>query len=589
MAQTTTTDPFAAIYKAQPGQLPSSLSIDSYHNKREQGTDRESQSTQNLFSPSLAGERDRVVRKRMLSNPESYLLPSPSISSTPRTKSKLSTSNITLKEDEGAHTRNKPRFRSETSNPNIIQSSFYTTPPSGPSAGIFFEPPRSLDTLLTKKTRSVFNNTPLFLQDVEDQLTDDSHRRFSFAFSRAIMKGDTTLDLNDSQIHTIPDLAELVEEQKTGHLKDKVKAIATIERLVVGDNPHQHNTINNRQTITRARSVPIVSFSAPTHTASLYLANNQLNSTSFAGLERICYFQGLENLSLRGNKLTEIPDQFSLKLHNLKSLNLSYNLLKFLPSSILSLKNCKLILSGNPWYNNKSQQLMIKDRSMDEEDQEQFKWISESKGVFYISSSSANTINTFLPIKDNHIQPTPPSIPSLLETCIRKLCITNSNLTTEEAEETFIDQDSINQHHQSDPEEEEQLTNLPTRIQEIISDPISYFYRCDLCKSKLTLKPNTLTISHHHDQPRYAFQFFQENDGFIGLTPFSNHQSQSQSEPESHSTTHNHQSVDQNGQSVDHNVIHQSVVVDLNPHQNLIPIRWNICSLNCCIEHLINQ
>ncbi|KAH9444308.1 hypothetical protein MJO29_010015 [Puccinia striiformis f. sp. tritici] len=588
MAQTTTTDPFSAIYKAQPGQLPSSLSSDSYHNKREQGTDRESQSSHNLFSPSLAGERDRVVRKRMLSNPESYLLPSPSISSTPRTKSKLSTSNTTRKEEEGTQTRNKPRFRSETSNPNIIQSSFYTTPPSGPSAGIFFEPPRSLDTLLTKKTRSVLNNTPLFLQDVEDQLRDDSHRRFSFAFSRAIMKGDTTLDLNDSQIHTIPDLAELVEEQKTGHLKDKVKAIATIERLVVGDNPHQPNTINNRQTITRARSVPIVSFSAPTHTASLYLANNQLNSTSFAGLERICYFQGLENLSLRGNKLTEIPDEFGSQLHNLKSLNLSYNLLKFLPSSILSLKNCKLILSGNPWYNNKFQQLMIKDRSMDEEDQEQFKWISESKGVFYISSS-ANTTSTFLPVKDNHIQPTPPPIPSLLETCIRKLCITNSNLTTEEGEETIIEQDSIDQHHESDPEEEEQSTNLPTRIQEIISDPISYFYRCDLCKSKLTLKPNTLTISHHHDQPRYAFQFFQENDGFIGLTPFSNHQSQSQSEPESHSTTHNHQSVDQNGQSVDHNVIHQSVVVDLNPHQNLIPIRWNICSLNCCIEHLINQ
>ncbi|KAA1120533.1 hypothetical protein PGTUg99_012198 [Puccinia graminis f. sp. tritici] len=596
------TDPFSAIYKARPGELPTSLSIESYHNKRveqqealldQQSADHSSLASktteksdhsssnrlQNVFCPSLAGERDRGVRKRMLSNPESLLPPPPmNTSGSIRPSSKLSAStvvhdpddvNITKDTQEEVDSKKKFQFPAETANPNAFESSFHTPPRR---CGIFFSPPRSLDTLTSKRTRSEnFTRSAHRLQPSEEEteatLRSESHHRFSSAFSRAIIRGDICLDLDSQDLHTIPDLEKLVEEQKTvvGHLQDKVKVMALIEKMVNPSGTSESGGV--RQSLTRVKSAPSVSF-APRSTASLFLSNNQLTSSPFGQLDRICYFQGLEQLSLRSNRLTEIPEAIG-KLKNLKVLNLAHNQLEFLPSSILKLTDCKLLLNGNPWLkpplpldSSSPLKTTLGNRTV-----QQFRWLSESQGVFYFSPPA----RTLVPIDDS----LPAPLPSLLETCIRKICISKDLSGKAETligqdDDDDDDDDLVHDHlcppssSTESPHRSTELTTLlPARIQKIIKQPASYFYRCDLCTTKLVLKPGALPhppSTQTSPHPRHAFQF--RTLGLLGLLPFP----QPQSQPQSHTPD-------------------QKIELD---HNNFIPIRWNICSLNCCIEHLIN-
>jgi hypothetical protein len=365
-------------------------------------------------------------------------------------------------------------------------------------------------------------------------------------------------------LHTIPDLEKLVEEQKTvvGHLQDKVKVTALIEKMVNPSGTSQSGEA--RQSLTRVKSAPLVSF-APRSTASLFLSNNQLTSSPFGQLDRICYFQGLEILSLRSNRLTEIPEEIG-KLKNLKVLNLAYNQLEFLPSSILKLTNCKLLLNGNPWLkpplpldSSSPPKTTSGNRTV-----QQFRWLSESQGVFYFSPPA----KILVPIDDS----LPAPLPSLLETCIRKMCITkdlrgeDETLIGQDDDDDDLDHDHLRPASSSTefPHPSSDTALLPARIQKIIKHPASYFFRCDLCTTKLVLKPGALphppSTTKTSAHPRYAFQF--RTLSLLGLLPFP----QPQSQPEPHT-------------------LDQKIELD---HNNSIPIRWNTCSLNCCIEHLIN-
>ncbi|OAV95547.1 hypothetical protein PTTG_26649 [Puccinia triticina 1-1 BBBD Race 1] len=591
-----TTDPFAAIYKARPGELPSSLSIDSYHIKRAEhakatdpSADLSPPSTptqksaqldlkqrQNVFSPSLAGERDRGVRKRMLSNPESLLLASPSIASSsapsmPSTSKSMAvevddTMIRDTQEEEGDPEENNGRFRGEPTQSDPFAAPFSTPPRRG---GIFFSPPRSLDTLTAKRTRSEDLTRTIHRvrpkDETETMLSADSHLRFSSAFSRAVIRGDMCLDLDNQELHTIPDLTKLLEEQKAvvGRMQDKAKVTAMIEKLV---NPGGMSGGGGaRQPITRAKSAPLVSFS-PHATASLFLSNNQLTSSAFAQLGRICYFQGLQNLSLRSNQLTELPSEIG-NLRSLRVLNLAYNRLEFLPASILQLVDCKLFLNGNPWLKPPSSSVpplvaaSVAPNMIMAADDRQFRWFSQSRGVFYFAPPA----RTLVPVDDK----LPSPLPSLLEACIRKMCITKD---LEGEEESLIGDDDGLQHdlfrpsspthdsHTPRHQAPDPAALLPVQLQKILADPGAYFYRCDLCISRLALKPGALPQTRPH--PRHAFQF-RAIDQHAGLVPLN------QSQPaDPHPNTPN-----------------QKIELD---HNNLIPIRWNICSLNCCHEHLIN-
>lgn len=499
----------------------------------------------------------------MLSNPES-LLPSSSIvtSSTPAS-SKASTSafaendsgrlhHVPTKDLQKDETKSTYHHSSEIYQSNPIDLSSYNSPSRG---GIFFSPPRNADLLTTKRIRSqnLFGSTQRRTEDEEESERKwDSYCRFSSAFSQAIIRGNTCLDLDNQNLYTIPDLSQLVEEQKMvmGHLQDKVKINALIEKMV---NPSDtnHDVGGSRQPMTRAKSAPLVSFSLGT-TASLILSNNYLSSSSFANLHQICYFQGLQQLSLRSNRLTEVPPEFG-NLKNLKVLNLAYNSLKFLPSSILQLKHCKLHLMGNPWLKPPANPPLggASFTTPSDPATRQFRWLSQSRGIFYFSSPASNDA----PLDNS---PLKPSIPSLLETCLRKLCISTH---MEGEEEKIIRQDEDGLHHAHDlhPSSLSMLNTdrrghletkalLPPRVLQILADPAKYFYRCDLCKARSVLKPGSLTQDDDLS-PQYGFQF--RSPGALFLPP------QYLAHPQ-------HISVD----------------------PDLVPIRWNICHLNCCLSHL---
>ncbi|WAQ86761.1 hypothetical protein PtA15_7A490 [Puccinia triticina] len=180
----------------------------------------------------------------MLSNPESLLLASPSITSS-STPLMLSTSNSLAvevddtmirdtQEQEGDPEENNGWFWTETTQPDPFAAPFSTPPRQG---RIFFSPPRSLDTLTAKRTQSEDLTRTIHCvrprDETETVLSADSHLRFLSAFSRAVNRGNMCLDLN-----------------------------------------------------------------------------------AFAQLGRICYFQGLQNLSLRSNQLTKLPSEIG----NLRSL-----------------------------------------------------------------------------------------------------------------------------------------------------------------------------------------------------------------------------------------------------------------------------
>ncbi|KAA1100651.1 hypothetical protein PGTUg99_009743 [Puccinia graminis f. sp. tritici] len=527
-------NPFSAIYKARPGELPSSLSLESYCHKQVGQQDAlecehsHLQRAQNVFCPSLAGESNKVVQKRMLIHPES-LLPSP-----PMITSASISPSLKLPASTVVH-----GLVDVNINPH--------------QCGIFFCPPSRLDTLTSQRTRfENFTTSAHCLRpskgETEATLRSESHHRFSSAFSRAIIRGDICLDL-DQDLHTIPDLEELVEEQKTmvGHLQDKVKLMALIEKMV---NPRGTSNIGGvRQSLTPVKL-----------SASLFLSNNQLTSRPFAQLGLICYFQGLEQLSLRSNRLTKIPEEIG-QLKNLRLLNLAFNKLKFLPSSILKLTDCKLLLSGNPWLtpplpldSSSSLKPTLGNRRV-----QQFRWLSESQGVFYFSPHG----NTLVPIDDS----LPAPLPSLLETCIRKMCITKDLSSKDETLIVQDDDDHLDHNPLYPPSSSTKSPHpstelpavLPTQIHKIIKHPASYFYRCNLCTTRLVLKPDVLPhppLAQTSPHPQHAFQF--RTLGLHSLTPFPQ-------QPQPHTP-------DQK--------------MKLN-HNDLIPIRWNICSLNFCIEHLI--
>ncbi|KAA1080688.1 hypothetical protein PGT21_017249 [Puccinia graminis f. sp. tritici] len=538
-------DPFSAIYKARPGELPSSLLIESNRHKRVGQQDAlecehpQSKRAQNVFCPSLAGESDRAVCKRMLIHPES-LLPSPPMN----TSASISPSS---------------KLPASTVVHDLVDVNI-----NPHRCGIFFSPPRSLDTLTSKRTRSEnFTRSAHCLQpsegETEATLRSESRHRFFSAFCRAIIRGDFCLDLDSQNLHTIPDLEKLVEDLKTmvSHLQDKVKLMALIKKMV---NPSGTSKMGGvQQSLTPVKSAPSVLF-APRSSASLFLSNNQLTSSHFGQLDLICHFQGLEHLSLRSNRLTEIPEEIG-QLKNLKLLNLAFNKLKFLPSSILKLTHCKLLLNGNPRLtpplpldSSSSLKPTLGNRTV-----QQLRCLSESQGVFYFSPHT----KTLVPIDDS----LPAPLPSLLETCIRKMCITKDLSSKNETLIVHDDDDDLDHNYLYPPSPStksphpstELCAVLPAQIQKIIKHPASYFYRCNLCTTKLVLKPDVLPhppLAQTSPHPRHAFHF--RNLGLHGLTPFPQ-------QPQPHTPD-------------------QKIELNCN---NLIPICWNICSLNCCIEHII--
>jgi len=466
----------------------------------------------------------------MLSNPEG-LLPSPSIatSSTTTASSKASASALGANNSARLHhapskdlQKDEPKSTYHHHSLEMYQSNPISSYHSPSRAGIFFSPPRNSDLLTTKRIRSenvVCSTQRRTEEEEESEQKWDSYCRFSSAFSQAIIRGTTCLDLDNQSLYTIPDLSQLVEEQKTaiGHLHDKMKVNALIEKMVnPGDT--NHDVGGSRQPMTRAKSAPLVSFSAGT-TASLILSNNYLSSSSFANLHQICYFQGLQHLSLRSNRLTEIPPEIG-NLKNLKVLNLAHNALRFLPSSILQLKHCKLQLMGNPWLKPPATPALGEASFTTPSDPatRQFRWLSQSRGVFYFSSPASDDA-----APDN--SPLQPSIPSLLETCLRKLCISTP---MEGEEEKIIGPDEDGLHH-AHPSSLSMLNTdcrpsvetgalLPPRVLQILADPATYFYRCELCQARLVLKPGSLT-QDHHPSPQYAFQFRSPDALFLMHTP----------------------------------------------------------------------
>ena len=142
----------------------------------------------------------------MLSNPESLLLASPSITSSSTPLMPSTSNSLAVKvddtmirdtqEEEGDPEENNGRFRTETTQPDPFAAPFSTPPRRG---GIFFSPPRSLDTLTAKRTRSEDLTRTIHRvrprDKTETMLSADSHLRFSSAFSRAVNRGDMCLDL----------------------------------------------------------------------------------------------------------------------------------------------------------------------------------------------------------------------------------------------------------------------------------------------------------------------------------------------------------------------------------------------------------
>ncbi|WAQ84799.1 hypothetical protein PtA15_5A372 [Puccinia triticina] len=151
-------------------------------------------------------------------------------------------------------------------------------------------------------------------------------------------------------------------------------------------------------------------------------------------------------------------------------------------------------------------------------DDRQFQWFSQSRGVFYLSPPA----RTLVPVDDK----LPSPLPSLLKTCIRKMCITKD---LEGEEESLIGDDDGLQHahfsRSSSPTHDSHTPRhqapdpaalLPVQLQKILADPGAYFYRCDLCISRLALKPGALPQTRPH--PRHAFQF-RAIDQHAGLVP----------------------------------------------------------------------
>jgi hypothetical protein len=223
MSQYSATDPFSAIYKAQPGQLPSTLSIESYHHHQHadhyQGkplVDHRLASPhpssprlpheKYVFCPLLAGERDRVVRKRILSNPESLLPEPPTLTAKApplalAASASIHTHHCTTPKGGKDVTSSHQHHRSSTepapssSSTNVDLSLYCNTLRRG---GIFFSPPRHSDAKRIRSEHvggSPYNTQNRTEYNSQDVMKRDSHARFSAAFSQAMVRGDACLDL----------------------------------------------------------------------------------------------------------------------------------------------------------------------------------------------------------------------------------------------------------------------------------------------------------------------------------------------------------------------------------------------------------
>ncbi|PLW33561.1 hypothetical protein PCASD_14096 [Puccinia coronata f. sp. avenae] len=540
MSQYSATDPFSAIYKAQPGQLPSTLSIESYHHHQHadhyQGkplVDHRLASPhpssprlpheKYVFCPLLAGERDRVVRKRILSNPES-LLPEPATLTAKApplalaASASIHTHHCTTPKGGKDVTSSHQHHRSSTepapssSSTNVDLSLYCNTLRRG---GIFFSPPRHSDAKRIRSEHvggSPYNTQNRTEYNSQDVMKRDSHARFSAAFSQAMVRGDACLDLDNQGLSTIPDLCQLMEEQKTsiGEHEESEKLVALISNMVEGGDTSDDSWQHHRgAAMKRAQSAPPPVVTTTTAgAASLFLSNNYLTSSLFTNLHQICYFQGLEHLSLRANQLSEIPPEIGQSQ-------------KF----------------EAPYH------------------------LSSQRSLWQLGGFSSPSLS---PLDDD---PLHSPIPSLLEACIRKMVITRDS---DEAAEKIMgcDDDGLQDLERDiqrpsiitesvNPSSQGEVSLLPERVQKIIADPAAYFYRCDLCETRLVLKPGSLFVGVSSAQgpppsPQHVFQFRSQNALF-------------ESPPPSLAPTDN-----------------------INLDHSLIPIRWNICTLNCCVKHLIH-
>lgn len=632
------TDPFSAVYKARPGELPSFFSIEDYRiHKDKRGQDGQvdypepaaAHSSSDLdhptkpcdsFSPLLAGESDRGIRKRILSNPENFFAfpsthkatepcPSPPSKKTetsfllqdsalddPRHEDDDSLSfssldsideNAQEEEDDDYKGRLSPlqvvgRARADTIQFNPLERSFMPT-----RSGIFFSPPKNLGNIETsQQTQHQSRDADWLAEKIESDLQADSRDRFFAAFYRAIIHGNPSIDLDNQNISLVPNLSRLLDESRrrigSSHIKTSAQMMSLIEKMV--DRPTETccGKSSPRQAMTRSKSAPEVTFSAPP--VSLFLSNNFLNSRTSA-IQRICHLQGLQHLSLRSNLLTTIPDELG-DLKNLQYLNLANNRLTFLPASILNLANCQMVLNGNPWLR---VPLKSSPSSLSNEfsflssgpslhqDRVKFTWISKRDKVFRYSPSG---------IISDALDPSQPSVPTLSESSIRKICITKDSNT---GKETIIGgyQDRIRKLTECKMYDQTSLSSsfreimLPERIKKILLNPHKYFYRCDLCDHKLILKRFEARCEAITPPDLVEdLLAFMNQAHFFQFRKLSRHESDP-SAGDGHRNRQGRDGANRTNEELDHD--------DDESDLELIPIRWKACSLSCCLKNLIQS
>ncbi|KAG0143397.1 hypothetical protein CROQUDRAFT_135002 [Cronartium quercuum f. sp. fusiforme G11] len=369
-------DPFSAAYKADPGQLPV-FSLDHYSKRkiiRKHLTYNPIAAhqipTPPVFSPALAGERDREARQRLSS--EHYNRPS-NISDDEFVLS-LSTLNVdegeepqTLLIEEEGELEEKQIIEPRKS--IFLPSSYRQRTRSSAAATITH---RSNRTFLGQSSPSTQT------QDLvsEKVVSNPDERQFSIAIDQAIKGRKMTVDLDNKGLTSIPTCVLDLE------LLNSLKCWA--EPPPDSTTPRSASTISHRS-VTRVCSAPaIFSPMNPSAQFTLILSNNYLST-----LGPLVNLKSLRHLSLRSNRLETLPDEIA-NLELLEVLNLNNNRLRFLPSSIHRLKLCTIYVSANPW-------IQRSDKA--------------------VTTSTHRIISE--PVNPNAAY----QIPTLIENCMRRLCL----------------------------------------------------------------------------------------------------------------------------------------------------------------------